>query len=89
MLDWLEQAQRRLEAWPNADGSLDLTPADVEALLELARIAAHASGERTNAPLVAYLVGVTHGRDSAASLEDVVRAALGSDAPGLERSPEA
>ena len=27
-------------------------------LLDLARIAAHASGDRTNAPLLSYLVGV-------------------------------
>jgi hypothetical protein len=31
-------------------------------LLDLARIAAHASGERTNAPLLAYLVGIAVAR---------------------------
>jgi len=31
-------------------------------LLDLARIAAHVSGERTNAPLLTYLVGVAVGR---------------------------
>jgi Domain of unknown function (DUF6457) len=79
MLDWLEEAQHRLEAGLKVEGTLDLSPADVEALLELARTAAHESGERTNAPLVAYLVGVAHGRNPEASLRDLISAALGSD----------
>ena len=37
--------------------SLELSPADEERILDLARIAAHVSGERTNAPLLCYLVG--------------------------------
>jgi hypothetical protein len=36
---------------------LDLDDADAQTLLDLARIAAHVSGERTNAPLLCYLVG--------------------------------
>jgi Domain of unknown function (DUF6457) len=36
---------------------LDLNADEVRTLLELARIAAHESGERTNAPLLCYLVG--------------------------------
>ena len=36
---------------------LDLSEADVRELLDLARIAAHKSGDRTNAPLLCYLVG--------------------------------
>ncbi len=36
---------------------LDLAEEEVQVLLELARIAAHDSGERTNAPLLCYLVG--------------------------------
>jgi hypothetical protein len=31
-------------------------------LLDLARVAAHDSGERTNAPLLCYLLGVAVGR---------------------------
>lgn len=42
-------------------GDLSLSPADIEALLELAREAAHQSGERTNAPF-AHLVGVASAR---------------------------
>jgi len=62
MLDWLEAAQRRLQASVEAAGDLTLSPGDIEALLELAREAAHGSGDRTNAPLIAYLVGLAHGR---------------------------
>jgi len=45
-------------------------------LLNLARIAAHESGERTNAPLLTYLVGVAVGRG--ADLDAVVAAATSS-----------
>jgi hypothetical protein len=58
--------------------SLDLSDADVERLLDLARIAARESGERMNAPLVCYLVG----RSVAASgktLEDVAAAVSRAD----------
>jgi Domain of unknown function (DUF6457) len=47
--EWLEQAGRRLAV-------------EVEALLDLARVTAHDSGERTNAPLVCYLLGLARGR---------------------------
>ena len=42
-----------------------LRPDEVETLLELARVAAHDSGERTNAPLLCYLVGVAAARRGA------------------------
>lgn len=77
MLDWLEHAQRRLEADVEGAGDLSLSPADVERLLELARVAAHESGERTNAPLVSYLVGLAQGRNGSATLDEVVATALG------------
>jgi hypothetical protein len=40
-----------------APAELDLDAEDERALLELARIAAHDSGERINAPLLCYLAG--------------------------------
>ena len=40
-----------------------LRPDEVETILELARIAAHDSGDRTNAPLLCYLVGLVAARD--------------------------
>ena len=52
---------------------LELSPDDVRALLDLARVAAHDSGERTNAPLVCYLIGVAVGK-SGAPLDSVTPA---------------
>jgi hypothetical protein len=48
----------------------------VDELLELARIAAHESGERINAPLLCYLVGLVHARRDG-ELADLVDAAVG------------
>jgi Domain of unknown function (DUF6457) len=86
MLDWLEAARRRLEASVEASGDLTLSQGDIEALLELAREAAHGSGDRTNAPLIAYLVGLVHGRSPQTELRFVIAAALGdASPPGDER----
>jgi hypothetical protein len=61
--DWLTQARDRLAAAAGEDpATLDLTQEDVDELLELARVAAHESGERINAPLLCYLVGLVHAR---------------------------
>jgi Domain of unknown function (DUF6457) len=40
---------------------LELDDRAVATLLDLARIAAHESGERTNAPLLSYLLGLSAG----------------------------
>jgi hypothetical protein len=60
MDDWLS---RRADALSEAAGiprrSLELQDSDVQTLLDLARIAAHESGERTNAPLLCYLLGLS------------------------------
>jgi uncharacterized protein DUF6457 len=58
--------------------SLDLSDADVNRLLELARVAARESGERTNAPLICYLVGWSVAA-SGKTLEDVAAAVPGVD----------
>jgi hypothetical protein len=50
---------------------LELSDQDAVVLLDLARIAAHDSGERTNAPLLCYLVGRAQG---GASLEELAAA---------------
>jgi hypothetical protein len=42
-------------------------------LLDLARIAAHTSGERTNAPLLCYLVGRAQGSEELDALAEAVR----------------
>ena len=55
---WLTAARDTLAEVADVDpASLELSEADTAAILELARIAAHESGKRTNAPLLCYLVG--------------------------------
>jgi uncharacterized protein DUF6457 len=74
---WLEAAVTRL-AHETGSGVAEytLTPAEIDELLELARIAAHESGERTNAPLLCYLVGLARGRGGH-DLDDLVDAVAG------------
>jgi hypothetical protein len=75
--DWLREARDRLAAESGADpAGLDLTQAGIDELLELARIAAHESGERINAPLLCYLVGLVHARQGG-DLTALVDAAVG------------
>ena len=77
---WLREARDRLAAEVAADPSeYDLSQAEVDELLELARVAAHASGERINAPLLCYLVGVAHGRRGG-ELGNLVDAVVGTSA---------
>ena len=61
MDEWLVGARDRVAAAAGIDAA-ELTIDDdaAETLLDLARIAAHVSGERTNAPLLCYLVGRAH-----------------------------
>ena len=74
---WLEKAIDRLAAVNGADSSeYTLSDAEIQTLLDLARVAAHESGERINAPLVCYLVGVAHGRGRG-SLDALADAAAG------------
>ena len=77
---WLEDARAKLAAQVGEEpSSYDLTRPEVEELLELARIAAHTSGERTNAPLLCYLVGLAHGRHGG-DLAELVDATVGTSA---------
>jgi hypothetical protein len=58
MDSWLTDARDVVADAAGVDpASLDLAPADEATILDLARIAAHESGARTNAPLLCYLVG--------------------------------
>ena len=62
MHEWLEAASGRLAAEAGASsGELSLDRAQIDELLELARIAAHESGERINAPLA--LLGLSRNPD--------------------------
>jgi Domain of unknown function (DUF6457) len=74
--DWLTSARDRVAAAAGQDpSSLDLTQDEVDEILELARVAAHESGERINAPLLCYLVGLAHARRGG-DLADLVDAAV-------------
>ena len=75
MDEWLQQARSRVAAVIGDEpGDYDLTQQEIDEILELARVAAHESGERTNAPLLCYLVGLAHGRRGG-DLADFVDAA--------------
>jgi hypothetical protein len=55
---WLSEARDAVAGEAGiTPGMLDLNQAAVDQLLELARLAAHESGDRRNAPLLCYLVG--------------------------------
>jgi hypothetical protein len=66
MNPWLTKATAAL-------GDAELSDADVDTLLELARVAAHESGDRRNAPLLCYLVGRTQGSRSLDEIAEAVR----------------
>ena len=75
MDEWLREARDRLaDAAGQGPETLDLAQEEIDELLELARIAAHDSGERINAPLLCYLVGRAHGTASVDELAEAVRA---------------
>ena len=71
---WLTEAR---DALARAAGvppeELELDEQSVATLLDLARIAAHESGERTNAPLLCYLVGRAQSGADLDALADAVR----------------
>jgi hypothetical protein len=73
MHQWLEE---RADALADASGvdrsTFDLAGADIAVLLDLAKVAAHESGARTNAPLLCYLVGLARGRG--ATLDELAEA---------------
>jgi Domain of unknown function (DUF6457) len=72
---WLSDARAAVADTAGVRGEeLELSDADASTLLDLARFAAHESGERTNAPLLCFLLGraVQRGADLD-SLADAVR----------------
>jgi hypothetical protein len=66
MNDWLDRITKEL----GIDGQL--SDDDAEALLKIARIAAHTSDDRRSAPLLTYLVGRS-GASPKKILEDLQR----------------
>jgi hypothetical protein len=51
----------------------ELSDEDAQALLSIARIAAHESGDRRNAPLLCYLIGRAHATGTLDETLEVVR----------------
>jgi len=66
-----------MDAWLSeaaaAIGAGEISDEDAETILDLARIAAHDSGERTNAPLLCYLVGRVQGDRALGELAKAIR----------------
>jgi len=66
-----------VDAWlrtaTDAIGGGDLPDDDVRGLLDIARAAAHESGDRTNAPLLCYLIGRAQGDRSLDELLEAIR----------------
>jgi hypothetical protein len=72
-MDWIENMTRRLAAVAEVDpADLLLDDTEKETLLDLAGVAAHTSGDRTNAPLLCHVIGRAMARG--ATLEDCERA---------------
>ena len=71
---WLSRARDSLAQAAGMPASeLELSDEEAATLLELARIAAHDSGERTNAPLLCYLAGRARADTDLETLADAVR----------------
>ena len=72
---WLTAARDAVADEAGLDETdLELDAEGTQTILELARVAAHDSGQRTNAPLLCYLVGVANARGAELSaLADAVR----------------
>jgi hypothetical protein len=71
---WLTEARDALAQASGVPAELlELDEEQSRTLLELARIAAHDSGERTNAPLLCYLVGRAQGGGELDALAGAVR----------------
>ena len=69
MNDWLRKAVEAM------GGELELSADETRTLLDLAAHAAHQSAQRTNAPLLCYLVGRLQGERDLAEVAEAVRSA--------------
>ena len=70
MHDWLEKQADAIAAATSAPREeLQLSPEEIQTLLDLAAVAAHESGARTNAPLLCHLLG--RARAAGAGLDEL------------------
>ena len=78
MYDWLEAAALRLSDGVGDDPSgYVFDEGEIDRILDLAGVAAHEGGHKTNAPLLCYLVGVAQARHPELDLRQVIAAAIG------------
>jgi hypothetical protein len=78
MDDWLSHVRDALaEASGVPASELEVDGPTERILLDLARIAAHDSGRRTNAPLLCYLVGLARARG--AGVEELAGAVVDAE----------
>jgi hypothetical protein len=74
MHEWLERQADALAAGAGVPREeLELAPHEIEVLLDVSGHAAHASGARTNAPLLCYLLGRARGSTGLDELAEIVR----------------
>ena len=67
MDDWLTRVSAAIGSSEKLSGE------EADALLKIARIAAHDSDDRRNAPLLTYLIGRSRGERSLDEILDIVR----------------
>ena len=72
MNEWLTKVAASLGADEQLSGD------DVDVLLQIARLAAHESDDRRNAPLLTYLIGRSRGDRPLAEILDAVKASSSS-----------
>ena len=72
MNDWLTKVAAAIGS------NEQLSDEDADALLKIARIAAHESDDRRNAPLLAYLIGRSRGDRPLAEILDAIKSSSSS-----------
>ncbi|MEI8106165.1 MAG: DUF6457 domain-containing protein [Actinomycetes bacterium] len=73
MYEWLEATLSRLSEGVGDDPALyRLEDLDIDHFLDLAGVAAHDGGHKTNAPILSYYLGVAHGRHPELGLNELI-----------------
>ncbi len=77
-MQWIDQITKQIaEAHSLNQESISVTESEAEVLLELAGLAAHSSGARTNAPLLCHVLGRARSQGiSLEALRETVQAAV-------------
>ena len=80
--DWLDAAARNLAYGVGDDpDGYRFGEGETDRILDLAGVAAHEGGHKTNAPLLCYLVGLAQARHPELDLRQVIAAAIGDRIP--------